>query len=269
MISRISKSFRSLTCLGVLAALPASSAFAQEAQWGSIKGRIIWGGDKVPPPAEIMLPAENEGAGACVLANKGKLPPDETWVIDQKNKGIKNTFIWLAAADKKPLAIHPDLKEIKIKQVEIDQPACHFIPHALALREGQTLLVKNSAPFPHNFKYDGEPNIPQNSGNIALPPGAEKKINLLAQRLPITVVCSTHGWMKCWIRVFDHPYYALTDENGAFEIKNAPAGKFRLMIWHENGWKGGAAGRDGDPVEIQPGPIVDLGNIAFPPPPKD
>ena len=76
-----------------------------------------------------------------------------------------------------------------------------------------------------------------------------------------------HPWMKGWIRVFDHPYFAVTDENGAFEIKDAPAGNLRLMVWHGSaGWKDGAKGRNGDPVQIQAGSAVDLGNIAFPPP---
>ena len=49
-------------------------------------------------------------------------------------------------------------------------------------------------------------------------------------------------------------YYAVTDDDGAFAIKNAPAGAFRHVYWHENGWKGKAAGRLGDPVTLAPGP---------------
>jgi hypothetical protein len=255
---------RSLLLVVVLV-VSASSAVAQDAKWGSIKGRIVWGGDKVPPQIDIKIPVENPGAAGCIQANKGKLPPDEALVVHPTNKGIKNTFVWLADADRtKALPIHPDLKEIKVKELVIDQPACHFIPHAIAVRQGQTLLVKNSAPFAHSFNYTGV--VRQNQGNINIPAGGEEKIHLLAQRLPIPVACSVHAWMKAWIGVYDHPYFAVTDENGAFEIKNAPAGNFRLMIWNANGWKGGAEGNNGDAVQIQPGPVVDLGNIAFPPP---
>ena len=253
-------------CLALAAfflSIHALSADAQQ-QWGTIKGKIIWGGDKIPPKAVIKLP-ENPGAAGCVQANNGKLPPDETWIVNAKNKGIKNTYVWLADADKKPLPIHPNLMEIKVKQIEIDQPACHFIPHALALREGQTLLVKNSAPFAHSFKYSGSE--PQNMGSVIVQPAGEVKINLVADRLPISIECAIHSWMKGWIRVFNHPYFAVTDADGAFEIKDAPAGKFRLMVWHGSaGWKDGAKGRNGDPVEITAGPVVDLGAIVFPPP---
>ena len=56
--------------------------------------------------------------------------------------------------------------------------------------------------------------------------------------------------MTGYVRVFDHPYYALTDEDGTFEIKNAPAGKFRIVFWHENGVRGGAKGRFGEVIQI-------------------
>ena len=55
-----------------------------------------------------------------------------------------------------------------------------------------------------------------------------------------------------YVRVFDHPYYALTDEDGKFEIKNAPAGKFRMVVWQEKqGFLGGKEGRFGTQVEIK------------------
>jgi hypothetical protein len=213
-----------------------------------------------------MPPAGNPALPGCIQANKGKLPPDETWVVNKDNKGIKNVFVWLVDAEKKSLPINPDLKEIKVKQVEVDQPACHFIPHALALREGQVLLVKNSAPFAHNFKYSGNPEIPDNNGNPLIPPGGEVKLKLKADRLPIKIECSIHPWMSGWVRVYDHPYYAVTDENGAFEIKDAPPGNWRIMIWHGSaGWKDGAKGRNGDPVEIKSGAVTDLGGVvSFP-----
>ena len=64
---------------------------------------------------------------------------------------------------------------------------------------------------------------------------------------PIQYKCTIHGWMTGYVRIFDHPYYAVTDEDGKFEIKNAPAGKYRIVYWHENGVRGGAKGRFGEP----------------------
>ena len=119
---------------------------SQAQEWGTIKGKII-SGAPIPPQGFIKLP-DNPGANDCIKANDGLPPPNEAWVVNPKNKGLKNTFVWLADENKKPLPIHPNLQEIKIKEVEIDQPACHFIPHCLALRQGQTLLVKKHRRLP-------------------------------------------------------------------------------------------------------------------------
>jgi hypothetical protein len=89
---------------------------------------------------------------------------------------------------------------------------------------------------------------------------------LKAQRLPVILTCTMHGWMEGWLRVFDHPYYAITDADGRFEIPLAPAGRWRLTVWHEaNGWRGGAAGKDGEPVVVRRAPVTDLGDLPLNP----
>ncbi|MFO0863621.1 MAG: hypothetical protein U0744_02995 [Gemmataceae bacterium] len=252
-----------LACLFVLPTLGS----AQE--WGTIKGQITFGGP-VPEKKELNLGANPD---KLVCEKNGPLQ-DETWVVNPKNKGLKHAFVWLAVKDAKAkgkdakLPIHPNLKEVKNIDVQMDQPACAFIPHAIAIREGQNLIAKNGSTIGHNFKYTGNPNVPENAGNnFLLPPGAQKKIEgLVADRLPIAVECNIHPWMKGWVRVFDHPYFAVTDEDGKFEIKDAPAGDFRILVWHgSGGWLGGAAGRNGKEVTIKSG-ANDLGTTEYPPP---
>ena len=73
--------------------------------------------------------------------------------------------------------------------------------------------------------------------------------------------------MECYARVFDHPYYAVTDAEGRFEIKNVPVGQWRLFVWHEgHGWRGGRMGRNGYRVEVKQCPVTDLGDWALNPP---
>ena len=87
---------------------------------------------------------DDKNKADCLKASNGQPTPNEKWVINPKNKGIRDVFVWLANADpknKKPLPIHPSLKDITVKEVVIDQPACHFVPHAIALREGRKLIV--------------------------------------------------------------------------------------------------------------------------------
>jgi hypothetical protein len=72
--------------------------------------------------------------------------------------------------------------------------------------------------------------------------------------------------MKAWVLVSDHPYVAVTNKDGKFEIKNAPAGDYRLVVWHEDiGYLGGAKGRDGQPITIKPDAVTDLGKLKIKP----
>lgn len=222
-------------------------------KWGNIKGQIVWPGD-VPPPLELKVDKDEK-----VCQAQGKLT-DETYVIDKDSKGLRWVYVWLTPVEAgKELPIHPDLKEIKDKEVVIDQPCCKFEPHSLAMRQGQTLVAKNSSTIAHNMKYDGR----KDSGNPLIPAKQEVKLDLKADDRPIAVSCSIHGWMRGWVRVFDHPYFAVTDKDGKFEIKNAPAGEYRLKIWHDSGWLNGAKGKDGQKITITGGKDNDLGKMEW------
>jgi hypothetical protein len=229
----------------------------QNGNWGTVKGQIILDADVVPEPVKINV---DKDQNHCL--NKGPLFRDDK-VINPKNKGIQWTFVWLAPEGKgAPLKnqIHPDLQQIKNKQVTIDQPHCQFEPHALGMREGQDLVAKNSAPIAHNVHWQGHP-LKNPAGNVIVPAGGQHVIpDLVADRFPVKVNCDIHAWMGAWVRVFDHPYYAVTDKDGKFEIKLAPAGKFRLVTWHEaKGW--GPGGKEGIPVEIKANGVTSVGDI--------
>ncbi|MBL8792968.1 MAG: hypothetical protein JNM56_03620 [Planctomycetia bacterium] len=243
--------------------LETAAADPADKDWGTIKGQIVFGGDKVPDRAELKVDKDQQH---CL--EKGKLLNEE-WVVNKDNKGIRWVFVWLApdpSAGKKDIPIHPSLKEIKDKKVAIDQPCCAFEPHALAVREGQVVVAKNSSPIAHNFNYAGHPLINQGKNQL-MPPKSEFEIdNLRAdEKFPVSVSCNIHGWMKAYVRVFNHPYFAVTNEKGEFEIKNAPAGDWRLKVWHDSGWRGGAMGRDGEKISVKGGAVTDLGKLEMKP----
>jgi hypothetical protein len=87
--------------------------------------------------------------------------------------------------------------------------------------------------------------------NINFPPGGTVERPSLKASRQIGLVSSTiYPWMKGFFRIFDHPYFAVTDEQGRFEIRQAPAGKDRLVVWHpEVGYVQG--GKTGIPVTIK------------------
>src|SRR4029077_12719740 len=169
----------------------------------------------------------------------------EDWVVNKENKGVRWTFVWLAPepGGAAKLPIHPTLKDIQNKEVEIDQPHCAFVPHCLAMRQGQVLVVKNSSAIALNVNWAGHP-LKNLGGNQIIPAqGSLRLEGLKADRLPLTIKCNIHQWMKARLGVFDHPYFAVTDENGNFEIKLAPAGTYRLKVYHDaGGWRGGTEG---------------------------
>lgn len=242
----------------------------------TIKGKIVWDTAKAAAPKREPIKATKDEE----VAAKDKDFNTEFWVVNPKNNGIRDVVVWLApepsegdladlkAGKKREFPsfaaadIHPDLAKPAKPSVEIDQPCCRFIPHVVVARTGQDMIIKNSAPVPHNAKWVSRNN---DEINPLIPPGGQFAVKALkAERFPIEISCSIHPWMKAWVRVFDHPYFAVTDEDGNFEIKNAPvlAGKLRIFIWQENGISGGAPGRFGQTLEVKPG-SMDLKEIKF------
>jgi len=213
---------------------------------------VIW--DAPNPDQMKIVPGTDKEVCA-----KDKVALEEDFLINPKNKGLKNVFVWIAptgAAKGAPFPvkdIHPDLLKPAKAEVEIDQPCCRFIPHVLAAREGQKLVIKNTAPIAHNGKWSSKDNGEMNplipsGGQFVLPKA------LVAETSEISLSCSIHSWMKAHVRVFDHPYFAITDEEGNFEIPNAPVGKYSVFVHHPStGWLDGVKGRAGNPIVTQAG----------------
>src|SRR5579864_3824794 len=243
-------------------------AFAQG--WGNIKGKVEWTPAAIPAPRNLVANEPPANIPPCI---KGGVLLSDEFKIDKKTKGVANVMVWIASIQdsdrpiKKPaeIPIHPDLKAVPKNNAVIDQPCCLFEPRVIMFREGQTLEVRNSAGFAHSFSFSG--NSERNgSKNSTIPPGGKATYELKAQKDVIPISCTLHRWMEGRIIVLNHPYFALTKEDGTFEIKNAPAGNFLLYVKHEkNGW----LHRPDDPkrpskgqtIAIKAGQTLDLGRI--------
>jgi len=227
-------------------------------EWGTVKGQVTWGGKAPPPKVKLDITKDPEH---CL--SKGDIYSEE--FVVGKDGGVKYVFVWLQDPNnpKAKLPIHPDLKAVKDKEVVIDQPCCKFEPRALALREGQVLVAKNSAPIAHNIKWTGEPDV-NDGNNKIVPAGGKIEIDdLKASLKPVKVECNIHPWMGGWVRVFNHPYFAVTDADGKFEIKNAPAGKYNIVMWQEGkGWVNG--GKTGQTIEIKAGGTTEVNETLKP-----
>lgn len=242
-----------LVAIGMRPALAADAVGG----WGTIRGRVVWGGADVPAQTALNITQDQTHclAQGPILSEK--------LVVNKANKGIKNVFVWLLPAKKgQTLPINPALINPPAAPAVLDQPRCQFVPHALGVRQGQDLLVKNTAMIAHNVNWTGNP-LTNPGGNQLLPAGGSFTIkDLHAQRLPMQVKCNIHPWMTAWVGIYDHPYFAVTDADGKFEIKLAPAGQYPLMVWQEDiGYRGGAKGRNGTRIEIKNGGVTDLGEL--------
>lgn len=231
-----------------------------KAAWGDVKGQIVLDAAAAPEPATLSV---SKDQNVCLA--KGPILSEDL-IVKKGNLGVKNVFVWLMPVDDtKPLEIHPDLKAIKDKTVEVDQPCCMFVPHVLGMRQGQILVAKNPSTIAHNFHYTGHP-LKNPGANTIIAAGNDLKIpNLNADKYPIKMACDIHPWMSGWIRVFDHPYFAVTDADGKYEIKNAPAGPCKLYTWQESvGWVEGD--KNGTAIKIPAGKALDRGVVKMKPP---
>ncbi|MBY0514034.1 MAG: hypothetical protein K2P78_09010 [Gemmataceae bacterium] len=254
---------RCASLLALSAVLAGGAPVAAQNGFGTVKGTVAYPAAK-PVPERKKLDITQDKAH-CL--SKGDVL-DETLVVNPKNKGIKNVVVWLRPDTTDPKAafpkdkIHPDDAKRAPADVVVDQPCCMFVKRVTIARVGDQLVVKNPAPVAHNFFWTSGSN---GEFNVTVPKESDWKMpqKLAAETAPIQFRCTIHPWMNGYVRIFDHPYYAVTDEDGKFELKNAPAGKWRLVVWQEKvGFLGGAQGRFGTPIEIK-GPATELKPIEF------
>ena len=151
----------------------------------------------------------------------------ESLVLDAATKGVKNVLVYLP----RPSAVNEDAKKAYVgKTVEFDQKKCVFSPHVLGLMTGEKVMLKSSDPLNHNVNVK----LKQSTFNQTIGGGQSFPFDVaLAERTPGAVVCDIHPWMTAWWMVLDHPYFAVTDEKGNYEIKNAPAGPQKVVVWQE------------------------------------
>jgi hypothetical protein len=243
-----------LALLSGAAFLFASSARAED-KWGTVEGQVTWAGGAVPVQETANV---NKDTEAC-LKNGPILKQD--FVVNPKNKGVRWAVVWLVDANNPlaPIPINPDLpSQAKVKgtKVVLDQPCCQFEPHIICLREGQVLVAKNSGTVAHNTKIDSQDNP---SENPLIPAGTEKEIDgWKVATAPSIVACSIHPWMSGYVRVFNSPYFAVTDEDGKFKIDKAPVGNYHIVAWQESVGYLNKGYKKGQPIDIKPDGVTDV-----------
>jgi hypothetical protein len=263
---------------------------AKDKYTGVIRGQVKWAGEK--PDFDKLT--KDLQAGIIKDRNyclQGQDPESFEPIKDYetfqqtfrigKNGNLGNVFVWIQAPPDYTFVV-PDDQLPKVKDVRLHQPHCAFLPHCAVVfasryntKTGdedpagcQKLVIENNARISHNAKVQGGPINGSVNKLLRAWDGKDKKddleLELKPENAPISVACDVHTWMRAWVRVFDHPYAAVTsvgakldgdkkvwenldaDDFGKFEIKGAPIGaKVRLFVWHESlGYLTGANGKE-------------------------
>jgi len=113
------------------------------------------------------------------------------------------------------------------KPVEMDQKEMQFVPHVLAVVKGTTVDFLNSDPVAHNvFSPDGK-------YNLGTWPQGQSRSHEFDDVGEFTQLCRVHPEMEGYVVVLETPYFAVTDKEGHYEIKDVPAGTYELATWSE------------------------------------
>jgi plastocyanin len=230
------------------AAAPASSTATAEASapapagsaegWGNIKGRVVF--DGTPPTPKVLLTDKNPEVCAKTEHLSQRL------VVDPE-KGVRYALVYVF----RPTKVNPEAKQkAESASIDFDQEACIFDPHVLAMMKGAKISLKSSDPIQHNI--DAKLRVNSTYNNLLAPGQSTTYEPIAAERGPIEVTCDIHSWMKAYWLILDNPYFAVTDAQGNFEIKDVPAGSQKLVVWQESLNKNGMlTAPTGDPITVK------------------
>ena len=205
-----------------------ATATAYSGPTGSIAGVISFNGTP-PAPRKIDTSADP----VCGQANPN-LTTDDTIVTDGK---LANVFVYVKDGTVEGGKKVGDYAwAAPANAVVLDQNGCHYKPHVLGIQVNQKLSVTNSDKTTHNVHPTPSLNKEWNQTQAVGAAPIEQTFTRPEQLIPVK--CNQHPWMKAYIGVMKHPLYSVSAENGSFEIKGVPAGKYTVVAWKEGGAKG-------------------------------
>lgn len=184
----------------------------------SVSGSVLFAGE-----APRLVPINMGGDEGCTTTGGAPVYPETVSV--NENGTLKNVYVVISAG------LEGKAFEAPSESVRIDQKGCAYAPHVVGVRVGQMLEVSNSDPTTHNVHPLPDDNVEWNKSQVA---GAGVIAESFAKpELMIPIKCNLHPWMRAYVNVSDHPFFAVTDETGAFSISGLPPGEYTLQAVHE------------------------------------
>lgn len=185
----------------------------------SVTGTVTYAG-KVP----VLKPIAMDGDPVC--AKKHTTPVQNEMLV----LGTGNTMGNIMVSVTKGLPAGKTFAAPKTAAV-IDQKGCQYAPHVLAVMVNQPVKLRNSDGLLHNVHALPKVN---KEFNMAMPANRlEADETFTKEEGVFQMKCDVHPWMQAFIRVYSHPYYAVTKADGKFEIKGLDPGTYTIEAWHE------------------------------------
>jgi hypothetical protein len=183
---------------------------------GVITGTMTFAGT---PPAAKPLPMDSDP----------KCPADPNavseLVVVGPGSGLQNVFVYVKDG------LGNRTYAVPTTPVSLDQKGCRYIPHVFGVQVGQPIRVSNSDPTLHNINAAPKANRAFNFGQPATVPPVTRTFDKPEIMVPMR--CDVHSWMNAYVGVVAHPFFAVTKEDGSFEIKGLPPGTYTVEAWHE------------------------------------
>lgn len=183
----------------------------------TVTGKVSFEGD--PPKApRINMSAEPD----CAKLHSGPVHSD---AVTLSNSSLQHVFIWVKSG------LEGKTFEISKDAAKLDQKGCIYTPHVIAVQTNQLIQVSNSDPTTHNIHPLPRVNREWNKSQTAGAAPIEAKFP--REEIMMPVKCNIHPWMRSYINVVSHPFFAVTGEAGTFEIKGLPPGTYTIEAIHE------------------------------------
>lgn len=219
--------FTAVAVFSLLVAACSPIASAQESyqvisvtDGGRITGSVKWSG---PQPHLTSVAITKDPQICDPESHKTR---DLERLIIGPDGGVANTVVYLKDVTRGKAFDLPPARRY------LDQKHCRYEPHILLVPAKGSLQMKSSDATLHTIHMDGAATY-----NLPFPfPDQTVSRDMNTPGL-VNLKCNGgHTWMNAEMFVAPHPYYAVTDESGKFELTNVPAGQYVLVAWHE-GWE--------------------------------
>jgi hypothetical protein len=197
------------------------------ADGGTVKGQAVWNGE-IPklPPLRVFADMDLCGTEAASSALR----------IDKTTRGVQDVLVYLerverGKAPEPTYRLHMGKRE-GTRNAELAAQRCQFQEQVFPFVRTAEVSMINFESILHNPHFFTEKRA--SLFNIAMPtPDREIEIRLpRARGVGLRLQCDVHVHMNAWFAAFDHPYFAVTDEQGRFEIRDIPPGAYTLIAWH-------------------------------------